>query len=328
VAIAPASWGAFGGDLLVGNFGDGRINAYNTKLGFYAGYLQTPTGTPLTISGLWALVFGNGKSGGDSNTLYFAAGQPDGSTVAHGLIGSIAPPAAITKIMSAASELTGPIAPGEIVVIEGQTVGPSPSATSAIPGTGLLPTAVNGTSIAFNGTLAPIVYTGSGATSVQVPFEIAGSTTASVTMTVGSQVAAPFTVQVAPTAPGVFTTDFTGMNGAVALNADGTVNSATNPAARGSMITIFATGEGVTTPMDSDGVVESSTSVRIPVAPVTATFSGTPAIVGTDTSTAKDVSGVLMLSVTIPTSIAAGTSPVILTAGGVASTQPTYVYVF
>src|SRR6202020_1594764 len=106
------------------------------------------------------------------------------------------------------SELTGPIAPGEIVVNDGETVGPSPSATSAIPGTGLLPTAVNGTSIAFNGTLAPIVYAGSGATSVQVPFEIAGSTTASVTMTVGSQTATPFSVQVAPTAPSLFTTDF------------------------------------------------------------------------------------------------------------------------
>jgi uncharacterized protein (TIGR03437 family) len=311
----------------VGNFGDGRINAYNTKLGFYAGYLQTTTGNPITISGLWALVFGNGKSGGDTRTLYFSAGQPNGSSAARGLIGSIAPPAAITTIMSAASELTGPVAPGEIVLIFGQSVGPSPSITSTIPTTGNLPTAANGTSIAFNGTLAPIVYAGSAATSVQVPYEISGSTTATVTMTVGTQVAAPFTVQVAPTAPAVFTTDFTGMNGAVALNADGTVNSAANPAARGSTITLFATGEGVTTPADSDGVVETTASSRVPVAPVSVTFSGTLATLGTDASTPKDVSGVLMLNVTVPTGIAAGTSTVIVTAGGVASTQPTYVYV-
>jgi uncharacterized protein (TIGR03437 family) len=146
-------------------------------------------------------------------------------------------------------------------------------------------------------------------------------------MTVGSQVATPITVQVAPTAPAIFTTDFTGMNGAVALNADGTVNSAANPAARGTTITLFATGEGVTTPVDSDGVVETAASTRVPVAPVSVTFSGVPATLGTDTSTPKDVSGVLTLSVTVPTGIAAGTSPVILSAGGVLSTQPTYVYV-
>jgi len=327
IAIAPASWGAFGGDLLVGNFGDGRINAYNTRLGFYAGFLQDTNGNPISISGLWALVFGNGKSGGDTRTLYFAAGQPNGSSVARGLIGSIAPPAAITTIMSAASELTGPVAPGEIVLIFGQTVGPSPSLTSTIPATGNLVTTAGATTIAFNGTLAPIVYAGSAATSVQVPYEIAGSTTATVTMTVGAQVAKPFTVQVAPTAPGLFTTDFTGTNGAVALNADGTVNSPGNPAARGSAITLFATGEGVTNPVDSDGVVETSTAVRVPVAPVSVSFSGTTAVLGTDTSTAKDVSGVLMLTATIPTTIAAGASTVLLTSGGVVSTQPTVVYV-
>jgi uncharacterized protein (TIGR03437 family) len=185
---------------------------------------------------------------------------------------------------------------------------------------------VGATSIAFNGTLAPIVYAGSGSTSVQVPYEIAGSSTASVTMTVGSQTAVPFTVQVAPTAPAIFTTDFSGANGAVALNADGTVNSAANPAARGSAITIFATGEGVTNPADSDGVVETSSS-RVPVAPVSVTFSGVNAAIGTDGSTPKDVSGVLLLTATIPASIAAGTSTVIITAGGVASTQPAYVYV-
>jgi uncharacterized protein (TIGR03118 family) len=326
VAIAPASWGAFGGDLLVGNFGDGRINAYNTELGFYAGYLQTTTGNPIAISGLWALIFGNSKNGGDTNTLYFAAGQPNGGTGGRGLIGSIAPPAAITRITSAASELNGPVAPGEIITIEGQTVGPSPSLTSTIPTAGILPTVANGASFAFNGTLAPIVYAGSAATSIQVPYEISGSTTATVTMTVGTQIAKPFTIQVAPTAPAIFTTDFTGMNGAVALNADGTVNSASNPAARGSMITLFATGEGLTTPMDSDGVVETSTSVRVPVAVVSVTFSGTAGIVGTDASTPRDVSGVLMLNVTVPAGIAAGTSTVILTAGGVSSTQPTYVY--
>lgn len=329
VAIAPASWGAFGNDLLVGNFGDGRINAYNTELGFYAGYLQDPNGNPISISGLWALIFGNGKSGGDTHTLYFAAGTPDGSSVQRGIIGSIAPPAAITSIMNAASELSGPVAPGEIVWIAGQTVGPSPSLTSTIPTTGNLPTTSGtnsgATTIAFNGTLAPIIYAGSAATSVQVPYEVSGSATANVVLTVGSQTAKAFSVQVLPTAPGVFTTDFSGTGGAVALNADGTVNSASNAAARGSSIMLFATGEGLTMPADSDGTVEANSS-RVPVAPMSATFNGTTATIGADGSTPRDVSGVLELTVTVPTSISAGSATVVLTAGGVAA-SPVLVYV-
>jgi uncharacterized protein (TIGR03118 family) len=330
VAIAPASWGSFGGDLLVGNFGDGRINAYNTSLGFYAGYLQDTNGNPIAISGLWALIFGNGKSGGDTRTLYFAAGVPNGSSVPRGIIGSIAPPAAISSLVSAASELPGPVSPGEIVLITGQSVGPSPSVTSAIPAKGNLPTTAGATAlattVAFNGTLAPIVYAGSAATSVQVPYEISGSTTANVVLTVGSQTAKAFSVQVAATAPSLFTTDFTGSNGVVALNADGTVNSPANPAARGSMVMLFATGEGLTNPSDSDGVVEADNS-RVPVAPVSVTIGGTQATLGADGSTPKDVSGVLELTVTVPASIPAGSASVVLTAGGVATTQTVVLYV-
>jgi len=330
VAIAPAGWGAFGGDLLIGNFGDGRINAYNTSFGFYAGYLQDMNGNPITISGLWALIFGNGKSGGDTKTLYFLAGVPNGSSVPRGLIGSLAPPAAITSITNAASEVAGAVAPGEIVEISGQTVGPSPSVTSTIPATGNLPTtggpAVGATTVTFNGTAAPIIYTGSSATSVQVPYEVAGSATASVVLTVGTQTSKIFTVPAAPTSPGLFTTDFTGGNGVVALNADGTVNSAANPAARGATVTLFATGEGVTSPADADGVVET-TNTRVPVAPVSVTIGGTAATTGTGSSTPKDISGVLMMTVTVPASIPAGAANVVLTAGGVASTQTVVLFV-
>jgi uncharacterized protein (TIGR03437 family) len=232
-------------------------------------------------------------------------------------------------MVNAASEVSGPVAPGEIVVIGGQTVGPSPSITSTIPAKGNLPTSsgptVGATMITFNGTAAPIVYAGSSATSVQVPYEVSGSSTASVVMTVGNQISKPFTVSVVPTAPALFTTDFTGMNGAVALNADGTVNSAANPAARGSNIMLFATGEGLTTPADTDGVVEADNS-RVPVAVMSVTFNGTTATIGADGSTPKDISGVLELTVTVPASITAGTATVVLTAAGVAS-PPVLVFV-
>jgi uncharacterized protein (TIGR03118 family) len=87
LALAPSNFGAFGGDLLVGNFGDGRINAFDPVTGLFEGALAQADGTPLEISGLWGLIFGNGHFGGDFDTLYFTAGIEDES---HGLFGSIA----------------------------------------------------------------------------------------------------------------------------------------------------------------------------------------------------------------------------------------------
>jgi uncharacterized protein (TIGR03118 family) len=88
LALAPASFNAFGGDLLVGNFGNGRISAY-TKRGstwVYKGQLRLGDGTPIAIDGLWAIAFGNGAAAGPVDTLYFLAG-PSGEK--HGLFGSI-----------------------------------------------------------------------------------------------------------------------------------------------------------------------------------------------------------------------------------------------
>ena len=89
MALAPQSFGQFGGDLLIGNFGDGRINAFNPTTGSFMGQLQGANG-PLTIEGLWGLKFGNGAAGGPTNTLFFSAGIPGpGAIEDHGLFGSI-----------------------------------------------------------------------------------------------------------------------------------------------------------------------------------------------------------------------------------------------
>jgi len=88
LARAPAGFGRFGGDLLVGNFGDGQINAFEAQDGQFVhrGELRGSDGKPLAIDGLWALQFGNGAAAGPSGTLFFTAG-PDDET--HGLFGSI-----------------------------------------------------------------------------------------------------------------------------------------------------------------------------------------------------------------------------------------------
>ena len=89
LALAPPSFGRFGGDLLVGNFGNGKINAYE-ELGNghfeHRGELRGADGMPLVIDGLWALRFGNDAAAGPSTTLFFTAGPDEES---HGLFGSI-----------------------------------------------------------------------------------------------------------------------------------------------------------------------------------------------------------------------------------------------
>jgi uncharacterized protein (TIGR03118 family) len=89
LALAPASFGRFGGDLLVGNFGNGKINAFEELPNGHfelRGELSGGDGKPLVIDGLWALRFGNDAAAGPSTTLFFTAGPDEES---HGLFGSI-----------------------------------------------------------------------------------------------------------------------------------------------------------------------------------------------------------------------------------------------
>src|SRR5581483_2210956 len=90
LALAPSNFGVFSGDLLVGNFGNGRISAYQQQPSgkwAYKGQLRVASGTPIAIDGLWAIGFGNGASAGPTSNLYFLAG-PGGEK--HGLFGFVA----------------------------------------------------------------------------------------------------------------------------------------------------------------------------------------------------------------------------------------------
>jgi uncharacterized protein (TIGR03118 family) len=89
IVQAPANFGSFGGAVLIGNNGDGHINAFNPATGVSLGALTDGSGVPIAISHLWSLTFGNGHAGGDSNTLFFTAGV-DNET--HGLFGAVQAP--------------------------------------------------------------------------------------------------------------------------------------------------------------------------------------------------------------------------------------------
>ncbi len=86
IAMAPANFGPFSSALLVGNFGDGKINAFNPSTGAHLGTLSDANGSPIVIDGLWGIAFGNGINSQPTNTLFFAAGPNDET---HGLYGRI-----------------------------------------------------------------------------------------------------------------------------------------------------------------------------------------------------------------------------------------------
>ena len=87
LALAPDDFGGFSNDVLVGNFGDGAISAFDPTSGKFRGVMRDAKGKKLRIDGLWGLTFGSGtSSGGAANELFFTAGPDDES---HGLFGSL-----------------------------------------------------------------------------------------------------------------------------------------------------------------------------------------------------------------------------------------------
>jgi uncharacterized protein (TIGR03118 family) len=318
MAIAPSTFGAFAGALLVGNFGDGKINAFDATTGAALGSLQDANGSAYVIPGLWALVFGNGGSGGDRNILYITAGV---GNLQHGLFTSLAPPAAITSVVNGASGASGPIAPGEVVVLTGIGLGPSPLASASIPGAGTIRPDLAGMSVTFNGNPAPILYCSASQTSVIVPYALGGFSSATINVTFKGQTST-LQVPVTLSAPGVFTSNFSGSGPIVALNSDGTVNSSTNAASGGSVVTFFATGEGPTYPPGEDGVVNDRI-IRTPQLQPSVSIGGQPARLLYAGSAPGQVQGVMQIEAVVLAGMT-GSVPVVLSVGaGTSQTNAT-----
>jgi uncharacterized protein (TIGR03118 family) len=86
VAVAPSNFGTFSNNVLIGNFGDGRVSAFDAATGAFQGQLSNASNTPIAVEGLWGIAFGNGKAGNLTNGLYFGAGTND---EANGLYGRL-----------------------------------------------------------------------------------------------------------------------------------------------------------------------------------------------------------------------------------------------
>jgi uncharacterized protein (TIGR03118 family) len=108
LAIAPSSFKSFAGDLLVGNFGDGTINAFDlSNNNKFVGQLPGLDGKPLSIGGLWGLIQGNGGSGGSKGSIYFSAGPFDESHGLFGVLSAVPEPSSVVLGLMAAGMLAG-----------------------------------------------------------------------------------------------------------------------------------------------------------------------------------------------------------------------------
>jgi uncharacterized protein (TIGR03437 family) len=154
---------------------------------------------------------------------------------------------------------------------------------------------------------------------VVAPYEINGSSSASIVVTHNGNVSPTVTVPVAATAPGVFTSNASGSGQAAAVNADGTINGPNNPVPLGGFVSIYLTGEGMTSPLSADGQISSNTPPG-PVAGVSVMIGGQPASTSYIGEAPDEIAGLLQINVQIPTNINPSTAvPVLVSIGGVAS---------
>jgi uncharacterized protein (TIGR03437 family) len=221
-------------------------------------------------------------------------------------------------IVNAASLLAGPVAPGEIVSVFGVGIGPVTAVGAALDASGVVETQLAATQVLFGGVAASLYYVQAGQINCQVPYEVAGQSTVDVEILYQGQSSGKVTVAVAPAAPGIFTVS-AGTGVAAATNENGTVNSPVDPAPAGSVITLYATGEGITQPASADGT-PSAAPFPQPVLPVTLTIGGTLAEI-LFAGEAPGFSGLLQINARVPASLAASTGslPVTLRIGTASS---------
>jgi uncharacterized protein (TIGR03437 family) len=223
---------------------------------------------------------------------------------------------AIQAVTNAAGEFIGPVAPGEVVVVYGSGLGPAQLALYGLDSTGLVPANLAGTRVLFNGTPAPVLYSWATQVAAVVPYTVAGSSVQVVAQYLG-QTSAPLTVPVAASAPGLFTSDYSGKGQAVAINQDGSANSAAHPAQQESLISLFVTGAGQTSPAGADGL-PASEPPPVPNLSVTVTIGGQTAEIES-VGGAIGLVSVIEVKARIPSGIQTGSAPVTVQVGNVPS---------
>jgi uncharacterized protein (TIGR03437 family) len=233
-----------------------------------------------------------------------------------------APAFSAKGVVNGASFLGYGVTPGEIVSIFGAGLGPAAGVSGGIdPITGGLAASVGGVTVTFNGVPAPLFYASQNQLNVQVPFEVAGQAGANISVRYQASVSSPpVNVPVTSASAGIF--QLPGSSQGVILNQDNTVNSPSNPAARGSVVQVYATGQGaVQPPLTTGQLAPALGPLSNAQQTVTATIGGQTADVRF-AGMAPNFVGLLQVNVAVPSGAPQGSSvPIMLNIGGALS-QP------
>ncbi len=225
------------------------------------------------------------------------------------------------SVVNSASNQTGAVAPGEIVALFGANIGPTPAVGLQLNANGTVATTLGNTSVMFDNTPAPLIYAGPNQINVIVPYEVQGKKTTTMTVQRNGVTTATVSLQVVDTAMAIFTLDFSGKGQGAIRNQDNSVNGSATPAAKGSVIQIFATGGGLLTPPGVTGTVTPTTGPTFPGLqfPATVTVGGVPASVTYSGAAPGLVSGAVQINVRIPDNVPSGDQQVVITSNGVSS---------
>jgi uncharacterized protein (TIGR03437 family) len=295
-----------------------------------ASYFQTLAASGGTPPYVWAIASGAlpaglalSGSGGISGTptaagTFSVAVRVTDSTsisVTQSFSLTVGPPTA--SIVNSASYAGGSVAPGELVVIFGYGMGPSTLAGLQLDSRGYVATNLAGTQVFFDGVPAPLIYTSAGQVSAVVPYSVSDKASTQIQVSYQGLNTAPATMPVTSTKPGIFTVDASGRGPGAILNQDQTLNTAANPASVGSVVVIFATGEGQTSPAGTDGKPGASPVPQPMAQPVTATIGGVNAPVLYAGGAPDLVAGVFQVNLKVPEGVATGNAvPVVLNIAG------------
>jgi uncharacterized protein (TIGR03437 family) len=224
-------------------------------------------------------------------------------------------------VVNAASYTGAGIAPGELVAVFGSNFGATGIQTAPLENNAY-PPGLGRTHVFFNGFPGAVTAVAPGQINAIVPTSgVDTSGTVSVVVQVDAVISLPLTVQAAPAAPGISAANQSGSGQGAIVNQDGTPNSAGNPAARGSVVSIYGTGLGPMTPRLFNGQLAISTPYPQPVGMVTAAIGGQPAEVVYAGDAPFEADGVFQVNARIPAGAAVGNDVVTVAVGGVSSAQ-------
>jgi uncharacterized protein (TIGR03437 family) len=225
----------------------------------------------------------------------------------------------IADVLNSASGMGGAVAPGELVVIYGSGLGPPQLAGSVINSSGKLSKNVAGTSVLFNGVAAPLVYVRADQVAAIVPNAVAGHPNVTVQAQFQEASTAAVSLPVVRTMPGLFTLDQSGHGQGAILNEDGTINRFDNPAPHGSIVVLFGTGQGLTSPDFPEDEIASD-PLPEPVDPVTVTIGGKQAEI-LYAGAAPGLAGVMQINIRLPRGIDTSNSVPVSVKIGASSSQ-------